>query len=632
MSKPTSMELDASVKKQTFQIAIRTPRVADRYQQLCDFHQMCRQFDAAQQSGNYELSDRIARKILEAYLLSECDSTSSKIAPLMSGVSLCCGTNKESRVVRPLSDRATMGRAVKDVESVETVEDTSGWQNGQQTSVREYLPIDLFGDLRAELENYLSSRINTKTIELPHMNGNPHETEDFGSWFNLEQFPRAEFDMNQSSISSSAPLEASQCEHQVLLTFSDILLESVPACIPQAAQQGTEVGWDTRLAVEVGRALKIKDRLPDRTVAVTPTSKIPHTVGSTSSHIDLNTNIDMGSADSSSLPERLRQLHPILTQFTWAQTLFNQASHQCARNPMKPDAILDDHLTRVWRDRARVMTQEDELDGLPSFQLPNRRTRRSGTRSRWHPWNKFTQPTSGSRWNTPGESNVSLEGKFNMISMCMHYCRHSTRKTQSVPDFKQAIDKQKITGSLESFTELGRAPHWVQGVLQSEFLNRTDWPYSISDVEIKSETQDTNNPYLRSYRQYQARCTSSAFERNEQRNFCSSGKPRGGGSIPSAGVTTAGHIVIYNLPDAPLPHFTYWPRRQPPTLGQFKQIVWERFCRSPSSTELIRLWRYFFKCTSDEFSPGVVYQECTLSTQRVPLWNGHVWAKIEMDD
>ncbi|KAF8572233.1 hypothetical protein P879_02615 [Paragonimus westermani] len=402
------------------------------------------------------------------------------------------------------------------------------------------------------------------------------------SCFTLEHSTRADPAVTQSPVSSSVPLEASQCEHQFLLNFSDTSLEGVPVSTSREVYHTTTVSWDKRLAVEVEHGLSIQSPPTERTVAEASTSKVPDKVGQISPHSGFNTMVDVSSADFSSPHERLRhlKLHSALTQFTWAQTLFNQASYECARNPVSPNAILDEHLTRVWRDRTRMMIQEDELDGLPKPQLSSRRTRRSSIRSRLHPWNRFTQLVSGLPRNIPGVEYKS-----------------DTRDTHNL---------RMRTGCLTC--------HLINVDGSLNFR-----PNQYTFILVSSSTQ------------YQARCASLPIKRNDQRNFRFSGKRAEERTVLSAGVSSSGYIVLYSLPGVPLPYVTYWPRRQSPTLGQFKQIVWERLRSSPYSTELTRLWRYFFKCISDEFSPGVVYQECTLNLQSVPLWKGHVWAKIEMD-
>ncbi|KAA0186080.1 hypothetical protein FBUS_08149 [Fasciolopsis buskii] len=78
------------------------------------------------------------------------------------------------------------------------------------------------------------------------------------------------------------------------------------------------------------------------------------------------------------------KLHPRFEQFHWARQLFADATRLSDRTLTRPDAILDDHLARVWPKRAREMTREDrimdESNGTEFGQLNRFRRRRDACR------------------------------------------------------------------------------------------------------------------------------------------------------------------------------------------------------------------------------------------------------------
>ncbi|OON22921.1 hypothetical protein X801_01170, partial [Opisthorchis viverrini] len=55
-------------------------------------------------------------------------------------------------------------------------------------------------------------------------------------------------------------------------------------------------------------------------------------------------------------------LHSSLASFSWAQSLFAQCAREELSQPIRAESILDHHLSRVWRKRARCMLAEDRLE------------------------------------------------------------------------------------------------------------------------------------------------------------------------------------------------------------------------------------------------------------------------------
>ncbi|KAF8570994.1 hypothetical protein P879_02196 [Paragonimus westermani] len=468
----------------TSRFAVGRSRFLDRYshvdiQPLHDFLHLCSQYDEAHVSGDYELVDRIVQKILEIYLLPEIGNTSNNVLLSASGISPCSSADTaKNQALRFVINTTTLGRVMECIQGLDSVTKVNGKHNGCATSNREHLPQDLFDDMRGEVEDYISSRIHLETMRTPHLNGCSDGVE--------HDRPST---ANSCITNSSLPLTTKSSDHQVFPDSRLSPLAPTTAPLMPEDKRDTKTNLDVRLAVQTERGLHIQSHRSDRVLDETPIDTIPDETDNITAYADLEANITMDSADSSSPSERSKKLHTALAQFAWARTFFNHVSRQYILNPVRPDSILEEHLARVWHDRARSMMQEDERDGLPTVHRPKRRTERIRVYSRRHLRNNVNQIAAGSRQNGPDK--------------LIH-----------------SFGTDEIATSSKLQTQMKRS-------------------LSSAEILIESELHNRIHPFNR---------------------------------------------------------------------------------------------RYFFKCASDEFAPGVVYQECTLNSQPVPLWRGQVWAKIEIDD
>ncbi|KAF5395251.1 hypothetical protein PHET_03085 [Paragonimus heterotremus] len=765
----------------TSRFALDTPRLVDRYpfvdiRSLHDFLHLCSQYDAAHQAGNYELGGRIVQNILETYLLVDSDIPSSNVLLSANGITPCNSADiAKKQALRYVIDASTLGRVMERIQGVDNMTKINGRQNGYTTSNREHLPQDLFNDLRGEVENYISSRINLKLMESSYLNGYLDEIEHDG----LEHLFSNPPTKNSSTVSPSLPLAINPSDQHVFPDEPACQSTSIVTSPSPEDIRDTESTVDVRLAILAERDLQIHCHRSERVVDEMPTNTVPDETEETSPFFDLENSITVDSADSNSPHERSRQLHMTLAQFAWARTLFNQVSRQYILNPVRPDAILDEHLARVWRDRARTMMQEDERDGLPILQRRKRRTERTRVYSRYHLRNNVNQIAAGSQSNAPvnceplfkqdqqtpmkttsylssdtydvstewnrccqapkcsnslgvscsdgscvrqsreyirspytehcsachfhhrhhhyhyyhqfcsdcnsdhqllhprrqhflnienagdlssymhiqNESNLFSDVLDNSASQLVNFpeqadqYKHITCNTPCMSILHDTTDEHKAVSVQKPFTEniinffvfhfmlfclttdkLSQSSGIDETVTSSKLLTEIKRSLSTTDVEIECEVQNKIGRFNCLFEQYKATSASSSLGSIKQRDFLCSHILEGGRPTLSISEIASGVIVVYSLPGLMWPHVTYCPKTQPLTLDWFKQIVLRRSRGSADYVEPNRQWRYFFKCASEEFAPGVVYQECTLNDQLVPLWKGQVWAKIEIDD
>ncbi|CAH8461429.1 unnamed protein product [Dicrocoelium dendriticum] len=96
-----------------------------------------------------------------------------------------------------------------------------------------------------------------------------------------------------------------------------------------------------------------------------------------------------------------------------------------------------------------------------------------------------------------------------------------------------------------------------------------------------------------------------------------------------------GLCVVCQLPGVRRPYVTYW-QSNVISLRHYKGLIitLQRRAAKLLNKELPQLqaYRYFFKCESSDFPPGVVYQECCNDEAFVPQWRGIVWGKMELNE
>ncbi|KAF7260588.1 hypothetical protein EG68_02114 [Paragonimus skrjabini miyazakii] len=742
----------------TSRFAFDTSRFVDQYpyvdiRSLHDFLQLCSQYDAAHQAGNYELGNRIVQKISETYLLADSDIPSNNVLLSASGITPCSSTDMaKKQALRCIIDATTLGRVRERIQGVDSMKKMNGRHYGYATSNREHLPQDLFNDLREEVENYISSRINLKIMESSYLNGYLDEIEHDG----LEHLFSNPSTVNSSTVSLSLPLTINRSDQYASPDDPVSPLASIATCLSPEDTRDAQTNVDIRLALLAERDLHIQSHRTDQVLDETPINTVANENGETNPLPDLETSISVDSADSNSQQERSKQLHITLAQFAWARTLFNQVSRQYILNPVRPDAILDEHLARVWRDRARSMMQEDERDGLPTLQRRKRRTERMRVYSRYPLRNNVSQVAAGSHPNVPVNCEPQFEQDLqtpvkissyisndahgwtqccqvpdcsNSSSACFsdgtcvrkpgqylrtpytdrfspchfhhhhhhhHYyhqlcldcssdlqllnprcqrslntenaahppsymhiqnesnllsdvldssssqlvnfpeqadqCTYITRDNQCTSTLHDAGDEHKAASVQKPTTgKRSQSSGIDEAAMSFKLLTKRKRSLSNVDAEIECEAHNRTNRFNCLFKQYKAISASSSVGRMKQRDFADSDILEGRRSTLSSSEIASKVIVVYSLPELIWPHVTYCPNTQPLTLDWFKQIVLGRYRGSSDYAEPNRQWRYFFKCASDEFAPGVVYQECTLNSQIIPLWKGQVWAKIEMD-
>ncbi|THD25544.1 hypothetical protein D915_003733 [Fasciola hepatica] len=83
--------------------------------------------------------------------------------------------------------------------------------------------------------------------------------------------------------------------------------------------------------------------------------------------------------------------------------------------------------------------------------------------------------------------------------------------------------------------------------------------------------------------------------------------------------------VISKLPGHTMPHIAHWNGKSI-TLGEYKRLL---FGKQEYLDGQLDHFRYFFKCYSNEFPPGLVYEEVQDDSAQIPLWDGRVWGKVE---
>ncbi|TPP61022.1 hypothetical protein FGIG_07149 [Fasciola gigantica] len=248
------------------------------------------------------------------------------------------------------------------------------------------------------------------------------------------------------------------------------------------------------------------------------------------------------------------KLHPRLEQFHWARQLFAEAARLSDRTMTRPDAILDEHLTRVWPRRAREMTREDRImddSSQTQFGWPYRFRRRRGTCREPH-----SQPSQAS-------------GVTAVVPQIPHYIEEpTTSNVDTSPN-----------------TTLSQHPH-------------LDHIPDLSTVECSPEDDLSYFP---------SNLYFSVAVLSEDEQQCNG----------SFSVTTS-------LSDFIDCEVYVSEQSQQFILGS---SLIPRPNRAVSARKFLH--GYFFKCCSNEFPPGLVYEEVRDDSTQIPLWDGRVWGKVE---
>ncbi|KAG5443335.1 hypothetical protein CSKR_202778, partial [Clonorchis sinensis] len=445
-------------------------------------------------------------------------------------------------------------------------------------------------------------------------------------------------------------------------------------------------------------------------------------------------------------------LHSSLASFSWAQALFAQSAREELSQPIRAESILDHHLSRVWRKRARCMLAEDRLERqerrmrerspeetLPTYQVgryPSGYTPHLDLRLLNHlqckmdlkgcssnnydlekahermdllkengikhvhccerPWSRpiaswiqsghLAAPPVTKTPTTTCQIHCSechyrqchhhhhhhhhhyyhyhyhcCPTHLNLSEFDGHLLAHNETKQQK-PFYISSRDQQACHPAKTPVSELrhdlnidmkhqSMLSSYSSSSSSSFCLHKKCLCLDGHQRSSNSQCKRYRDPHMSTLRVKhcsstpnltQSHTVSTRNDDNKTRSYfktpprfssgqqlCTSHSYRTSQAPTDRNGTMSGFCVVYAIPGEQWPHLTYWEDTQI-TLGQFKRLVANT---NRSSIKAVcqsnRCYRFFFKCPSDEFPPGVVYQEYCDDNSHLPQWNGSVWGKVE---
>ncbi|TGZ70569.1 hypothetical protein CRM22_003134 [Opisthorchis felineus] len=716
------------------------------YQSIYDFWVICHKYQSTFGHSSPEKASKLAHRIIRTYVTQEVDRDYQKTCPLSAASSRYIDVNSSG--IRGILSEQTLKKLL------DALNKNAG------------LSVNLFEKAQLEVEDYLrifvypyflkSDHFKQYTMAHIHPDENPEcndRTSDpvsgistHGADSNLSHSPTDELDPQWcgavNPVSDVHPPRSLKSSTE----SPSVVIKNIAEGSPNSWEELSAFDWSPdEVNIQTGVGKLSVEEVPKEVQTEQASNKNSETV-----------------ADGA-LEEQLEatrsaafDLHSSFASFSWAQTLFAQTAREELSQPIRAESILDHHLSRVWRKRARCMMAEDRLEGqerrirerspeevLPIHQVgryPNGYTPHLDLRpsnnlqckmdlkasgclpnnydlekaqermdlltengikhvhcceKSWNPplrptsWiqsGHFAAPPVSKRPTTTCQIHCGechhrqchhhhhhhhhhyyhyhyhcCQAHFNLSAFDKHLLAHNETKHQQ-PFYISSLDQQACHPAKALVSELRQDLdlNMKHQSKRSSYSSSSSSSFCLHKGCLHLDGhQRSSNPQYKGYRDMhtntpQLKHSSSTpnltqshtvSNRNDNKNtrsffktpprflsgqqLCTSQSYQTPQAPTDRKGTMGGFCIVYAIPGEQWPHLTYWEDTQI-TLGQFKRLV-ANTNRSPIKTacQSNRCYRYFFKCHSDEFPPGVVYQEYCVDNSHLPQWNGSVWGKVE---
>ncbi|GAA47360.1 axin-1 [Clonorchis sinensis] len=322
------------------------------YQSIYDFWVMCHKYQSTFGHSSPEEASKLAHQIIRTYVTHEVDRDYQINYPFSAASS--------HYIDESLCDI----RGILSEQTLTKLLDTLNKNTGLSANLFEKAQLEVEDYLRNFVYPYFIKSDHYKQYTMAHIHSDKNPEYNDGTSRPVSGISTHEADSNLSD-SPNDELDRQWCGafNSVLHIHSPSSPKSStesPSVVIKNRTEGSPNGWEELSAL---------DWSPNEMNIQAEVENLSVEEAHKEAQMEQASNKNSETVADGALEDQLKatrsaafDLHSSLASFSWAQALFAQSAREELSQPIRAESILDHHLSRVWRKRARCMLAEDRLE------------------------------------------------------------------------------------------------------------------------------------------------------------------------------------------------------------------------------------------------------------------------------